>query len=293
MHIFIASFLNLLTPVTQKALPEPKIHFYPRDWQSQRPETHWQAQPAQTERRALQIEQTVEHDTSNQDPPKLEKLMAHAMPFWKRSLDIFGASFAILLFFPLLVGIAIAIKISSPGPVFFRQSRAGYLGRSFTIWKFRTMKVDVDTTQHQRYVNDLLKNGKPMYKLEDKDPQVIPFGNVLRKSGLDEVPQLINVLKGEMSLVGPRPDVFYAVDNYKEWHHARGGAYPGITGLWQVKGKNNTSYDRMMSLDIKYARNLSLWLDVKIIIKTPISILMQIKEAIFSPQDPLKQKDKN
>lgn len=275
---FIESIRQL---VSQQAisLPEHHIHIYPHDWQ--------------VEKYPLKIKKitTYQRDTKQQTAiqspinllevaptttPVFHRLFPRGMPWWKRTIDIIGATLGLLVLLPLLAVVAIYIKMVSPGPIFFRQPRAGYLGKSFIIWKFRTMQVNVNVAEHQKYISELLKTGKPMIKLESGDPQIIPHGNLLRKTGIDELPQLINVLRGEMSLVGPRPDVFYAVKNYKPWYHARSDAYPGLTGLWQVSGKNNISYEEMMRLDIKYARNISFWLDVKILLLTPITLVQQV-----------------
>ncbi len=285
-QVFINS-MSYLMSFEQSTLPVHGVHSYPHDWMPHGDDAWKQAAKASAAPQAEQAELALSRGAVLENPPKLDKLMRHAMPGWKRALDIIGASFGILMLSPLFLFVAAYIKIVSPGPIFFRQPRVGFLGTEFIIWKFRTMEHNADIRKHQHYINELLKNGQPMYKLEDADPQIIRYGNVLRKTGIDEFPQLINVLKGEMSLVGPRPDVIYAAKNYKSWYHARSDAYPGLTGLWQVSGKNNTSYERMMSLDIYYSRNISFWTDVKIIFNTPLSILAQVKEAVFQPKNPL------
>ncbi len=198
-------------------------------------------------------------------------------PLWKRLFDMAGAAIALAIFFPSCLIVAIYIKWVSPGPVFFKQARIGFGGKVFRMWKFRTMHVDVEQGAHQRLVGDLLKdNDRPMNKLAD-DPRIIPSGKFLRKFCIDELPQLINVLKGEMSLVGPRPDPVYAIDHYSDWYTARFDALPGMTGLWQVSGKNRLSFQQMMRLDITYARQRSLWLDLKILLITVPAILWNAK----------------
>ncbi len=197
------------------------------------------------------------------------------IPLWKRSIDIIGAVTGLVLLSPLFLSIAFLIKTASPGPVFFKQVRAGFLGRRFTCWKFRTMEIEADSTVHQVHVRELYKNGQSLKKLDDQDPRIIPFGRMLRETGLDEVPQLINVLRGEMSLVGPRPDVPYSVAHYLPWHNRRFETYPGLTGLWQVNGKNSTTLDEMMRLDISYVKNRSLRLDAEIVLKTIPAIIQQ------------------
>ncbi len=285
-QVFLNSVQYLLG-LENASLPEYGVHAYPFDWHPHIDETWQRCVEASCEPEAAQAELAMQRGAVLSNPPKLTHMMKHAMPWWKRTIDVLGASLGLLVLSPLFLAIVLYIKIVSPGPVFFRQPRVGFMGKEFIIWKFRTMEHNADTRKHQRYISELLKNGEPMYKLEDADPHIIRYGNVLRKTGIDEFPQLINVLKGEMSIVGPRPDVLYAVKNYKPWYHARSDAYPGLTGLWQVSGKNNTSYEQMMSLDIQYTRSISFWLEIRIIFNTPLSILKQVKEAIFQPKNPL------
>ncbi len=207
----------------------------------------------------------------------LEPFFVRKLPLWKRAMDIAGAIFGLIVFSPVLLLTSILIKIVSPGPVIFKQERVGYGGKPFMIWKFRTMEADADASMHQMHIQNLLKNGVPMEKLGN-DPRIIPFGHAMRISAIDELPQLLNVLRGEMSLVGPRPDVVYAVKDYPSWHFARFNSVPGLTGLWQVSGKNNKTYLEMMRLDLAYDSNRSFWLDLKIILLTVPSIIGYIKE---------------
>ncbi|MFY9397543.1 MAG: sugar transferase [Desulfomonilia bacterium] len=200
------------------------------------------------------------------------------IPLWKRAFDIMGATAGLALLSPLFLSIALLIKAVSPGPVFFKQARVGFLGRHFTCWKFRTMEVEADSTVHRDHVRELYRNGQSLKKLDDEDPRIIPFGRVLRKTGLDEVPQLINILRGEMSLVGPRPDVPYSVEHYQPWYNRRFETYPGMTGLWQVNGKNSTTLDGMMRLDISYVKNRSPLLDVRIVLETIPALIRQATE---------------
>jgi|WetSurMetagenome_2_1015567.scaffolds.fasta_scaffold18909_3 lipopolysaccharide/colanic/teichoic acid biosynthesis glycosyltransferase len=261
------------------SLPEHHVHLYPHEWHGDEYHLNLKTHPSSQEISGASNTQVIDLNESKvklANIPSFTHLFPTGMPWWKRAIDIIGGICGLLVLSPLFAIVAIYIKAVSPGPVFFRQPRAGYLGKSFIIWKFRTMKVNANVSEHQKYISELLKNGKPMYKLEDVDPQIILHGNALRKTGIDELPQLINVLCGEMSLVGPRPDVFYAIKNYKSWYHARSDAYPGLTGLWQVSGKNNVSYEEMMCLDIKYARNISFWLDIKILFLTPLTVLQQV-----------------
>lgn len=200
-------------------------------------------------------------------------------PMWKRALDIGCLLLALPTLLPLMLGLAALIKIVSPGPVFFRQERIGFMGRRFKILKFRTMKVNAETNTHQTHLKDLINSNTPMTKMDAKgDPRIIPFGSVLRSSGLDELPQLINVLKGEMSLVGPRPCTEYEFEQFQPWHKQRFRAVPGLTGLWQVSGKNKTTFNEMINLDIYYANHSSIWFDLKIMLRTFPVLFGQVRE---------------
>ena len=201
----------------------------------------------------------------------------------KRAMDIGGSLFAMLIFAPLWLTIALVIKLTSKGPVFFRQRRIGQHGTSFTFLKFRSMHVGNDASTHKEYVQQLIAgkaerhpangNGDGVYKLT-KDPRITPVGAFLRRTSLDELPQFINVLRGEMSLVGPRPPVPYEVEAYDFWHRRRVlEAKPGITGLWQVSGRSRVKFDDMVRLDLQYAQNWSPWMDLKIILRTPGAML--------------------
>jgi lipopolysaccharide/colanic/teichoic acid biosynthesis glycosyltransferase len=197
----------------------------------------------------------------------------------KRVMDVVGSLAALVILSPLFLFIALAIKLTSKGPILFRQRRIGQHGKSFTFLKFRSMYVGNDPSIHREYVKQLIAgkaerqsssgNGDGVYKLT-KDPRVTSIGAFLRKTSLDEIPQFINVLRGEMSLVGPRPPVPYEVESYDFWHRRRVlEAKPGITGLWQVKGRSRVKFDDMVRLDLEYARTWSPWLDVKIMLQTP------------------------
>src|SRR5437899_11861037 len=191
------------------------------------------------------------------------------LPAWKRILD-----FAIIIVLSpalLLLGAAVAalVRLGSPGPVLFCQRRVGYRGQEFTCFKFRTMLTNAETESHRNHTHNLIKSNIPMIKLDArKDPRLIPLGGLLRASGLDELPQLINVLRGEMRIVGPRPCIPYEYELYEPWQRARFNAVPGLTGLWQVSGKNRTTFEEMVRLDIEYSQSLTLWSDLKIILKT-------------------------
>jgi lipopolysaccharide/colanic/teichoic acid biosynthesis glycosyltransferase len=201
----------------------------------------------------------------------------------KRIMDIAGSALALLLFAPILLLIAIAIKLTSEGPVFFRQKRVGQYGEKFVFLKFRSMYVNNDASEHKQFVQQMIagnavsngsdKSGPAVYKLT-KDRRITRVGGFLRKTSLDELPQFWNVLKGEMSLVGPRPPVGYEVEAYDIWHRRRLlEAKPGITGLWQVNGRSRVTFDEMVRLDLRYAKTWSPWMDVKILLRTPAAVV--------------------
>lgn len=181
-----------------------------------------------------------------------------------------------------MVVVAVLIRVVSAGPVLFKQERVGYLGRRFMCFKFRTMYVGADAVVHQGHLRHLMDSNTPMTKMDSEgDPRIIPFGLLLRSSGLDELPQLINVLRGEMSLVGPRPCLPYEYDKYLLWQKERFTSLPGLTGLWQVSGKNRTTFVEMVQLDIRYAREKSAWFDIVILLRTVPALLSQIWETRY------------
>jgi exopolysaccharide biosynthesis polyprenyl glycosylphosphotransferase len=202
----------------------------------------------------------------------------------KRMMDILGSALALVLFSPVLLCIAVAVKTTSKGPIFFRQRRIGQYGKPFVFLKFRSMFVNNDAAVHKAYVQKLIAgkadkqpsngSGEGVYKLT-RDPRVTRVGSFLRRTSLDELPQFINVLTGEMSLVGPRPPVPYEVEAYDIWHRRRLlEAKPGITGLWQVSGRSRVKFDDMVRLDLQYARNWSPWTDMKILWRTPGAVVL-------------------
>jgi exopolysaccharide biosynthesis polyprenyl glycosylphosphotransferase len=194
----------------------------------------------------------------------------------KRAIDVAGSLAALVVLSPVLIIIAALVKITSEGPVFFRQKRIGQYGKDFTFLKFRSMYVNNDPAIHKEYIQNLIgkkvSDSEGTYKIKN-DPRVTSVGKWLRKTSLDEVPQFINVLKGEMSLVGPRPPIPYEFESYSLWHRRRIlEAKPGITGEWQVHGRSRTSFDEMVRMDLRYIRHQSLWLDLKILLKTPFAV---------------------
>ena len=200
----------------------------------------------------------------------------------KRAMDICGSLVALVLASPIFLLIALTVKLTSKGPVFFKQKRVGQYGVPFPLLKFRSMNVNNNCSLHKDVLQLIAGvaekkpcngNGQSIYKLT-KDPRITPVGAFLRRTSMDELPQFINVLKGEMSLVGPRPPIDYEVDKYDLWHRRRVmEAKPGITGLWQVNGRNRLGFNEMVRLDLMYARSWSPWLDLKILLRTPRAVV--------------------
>jgi lipopolysaccharide/colanic/teichoic acid biosynthesis glycosyltransferase len=239
------------------------FHFFPDDWDHDAP-----GRPSNP---------VLYQDLLNRDSAQRSRLTI------KRVMDIAGSSLALVGCLPLFVLIALLIKASSRGPVLFRQQRVGHHGRCFTFLKFRSMQMGNDPSAHKEYVTRLINgvaeqkptsgNGQGVYKLVN-DQRITRVGKFLRKSSLDELPQLLNVLRGEMSLVGPRPSIPYEVAAYQTWHRRRVlEVKPGMTGLWQVNGRNRIKFDEMVRLDLQYAKQWSPWLDLKILMHTPSAVL--------------------
>ncbi len=222
-------------------------------------------------------------DTSTHPPLTWEPSGAglHVMPVWKRGLDLLGCLLALPVLGWWVLLMTAVTRLVSPGPVFFRQERVGFRGCRFKLLKFRTMTVGADTAPHQNHFKRLVDSNAPMVKLDaQRDARLIPGGWVLRASGLDELPQLINVLRGDMSLVGPRPSTPGEFAQFRPEQRERVNAVPGLTGLWQVSGKNRTTFEEMIRLDIRYARQVSLPLDLKIMLLTPWALVVQIIDTL-------------
>lgn len=238
------------------------FHFFPDDWD--------QAGPKGPTNIALYP------DLMNPGKKKQSLLLV------KRSIDLLASALGLALISPLFLAIAAAVKLTSKGPVLFRQERVGQYGRLFTVLKFRSMYVNNDHAVHKDFVMKLIRNeghsaksegGAGVYKLTN-DRRITPVGRILRRLSLDELPQIINVLKGDMSLVGPRPAIPYELAAYQTWHRRRVlEAKPGITGLWQVTSRSSVRFDEMVRLDLRYANSWSLWLDVKILLMTPAAVI--------------------
>lgn len=204
-----------------------------------------------------------------------------AYPWWKNMVDRVSAFLAIIALSPLLALIAIWIRLDSPGNPLFRQERVGKNGRRFILYKFRSMYMDHDDSKYKAFLHKYLQenvssrldeHGQDVYQLI-RDPRVTRVGRLLRKTNLDELPQLFNIMKGEMSFIGPRPDIPFAVQMYKEHHWKRFDVTPGITGLWQTSGRKNLSFEDMVRLDVEYASRRSLLLDIKIVLATVRTVL--------------------
>jgi len=199
----------------------------------------------------------------------------------KRALDIVGSFMLLLLFSPFIITIAMIIKYTSDGPVFFKQKRVGFMGKEFTLLKFRSMYQNNDNKSHKEFMKTFIrgnssggnKSNGGIFKMKD-DPRITGIGRFLRKTSLDELPQFLNVLTGSMSLVGPRPALSYEVEEYDVWHKRRVFEIkPGITGLWQVKGRSRTTFDEMVRMDIRYMKTRSLIRDIILIVKTPFAVI--------------------
>jgi len=212
------------------------------------------------------------------EPDPTAILLDACIPRWKRFFDLVILTCTVWIWLPLTLLVMCMIKLTSPGPAFYRQPRIGYRGKQFLIFKFRTMRLHAETRTHEEYLEKLIVNDIPMTKLDAMDPRVIPGGRFLRAAGLDELPQIFNVLRGEMSLVGPRPCTVNEFQCYQPGHRDRVNAPPGITGFWQVNGKNRTTFREMIAMDIFYAKNMSLSLDLKIIWKTIFVVVRQAVE---------------
>jgi lipopolysaccharide/colanic/teichoic acid biosynthesis glycosyltransferase len=214
------------------------------------------------------------------DKEAVGKVFCRKVPVWKSFMDVAGSLILIALLSPLFLLMAVYIKAVSPGKVLYRQDRVGYRGKIFTFIKFRTMHENNDPGVHREYLKELIRSGRPMEKLDgERDVRIIPRGKVIRKMCLDELPQLFNVLRREMSLVGPRPCIPYEAKEYLRWHARRFDALPGMTGLWQVSGKNKLSFEQMIRLDISYANRMSPLFDLKIILMTVPAIIGMVFEA--------------
>ena len=216
----------------------------------------------------------------------------YAFPRWKRILDLVIILLTAVIWLPLMIIIMYGIKVIAPGPAFYRQRRIGFRGRPFLIFKFRSMKVNAETLSHEEYLERLMREDTPMTKLDASDRRLIPLGYLLRATGLDELPQIFNVLRGEMSLIGPRPCTELEFSRYQPWQKKRVNAPPGITGYWQVSGKNKTTFNQMIAMDILYAKRMSVGLDLVILART-LPVLCEQTVTSFSSRWHSLHQDKN
>ena len=224
-------------------------------------------------RRALRKPHVVERNRACQcEMSAMEPFLVQPMPWPKRLTDIVGACFGLLLTLPLFVVVAFAVRLSSPGPAFFGQRRAGLGGRTFMMYKFRSMYADAEARKDDlRHLNE--QDG-PAFKIKN-DPRVTSIGRFLRATSIDELPQLFNVLKGDMSLVGPRPPTLDEVAKYRTWYRRRLQVAPGLTCIWQVRGRSQVSFEDWMRMDMQYIEQRSFWLDLKLILRTIPAVLLR------------------
>jgi lipopolysaccharide/colanic/teichoic acid biosynthesis glycosyltransferase len=235
--------------------------------------------------------QDLPGSNGNRSPRAASELSAASLrgPGWKSGLDITCILLTLPVWLPLMILLMVVTRIASPGPIFYRQERIGFGGRHFFIWKFRTMKLSAETEAHERHLEKLIRIDCPMTKLDAYgDPRLAPFGRILRASGLDELPQIFNVLCGEMSLVGPRPCTPNEFAHYQPWQRERVNGLPGLTGYWQVNGKNKTTFNEMIAMDLFYLRSMSVLLDLKIMLKTGAVVAAQLCESRPAAQPSLQ-----
>jgi lipopolysaccharide/colanic/teichoic acid biosynthesis glycosyltransferase len=218
-------------------------------------------------------------DQLNTAPEEAEAGTAQILR-WKRLLDLACVTLTFPLWLTVMALVSTWILLASPGPLLYRQERIGYRRRRFMILKFRTMKINVETQTHESYFERLMQDNCPMTKLDCHDARLIRGGRILRALGLDELPQLFNVIRGEMSLVGPRPCTPHEFDRYQPAQKERVNAPPGITGYWQVSGKNKTTFSEMIEMDIFYGSHMSIWMDLSIMLKTAPAIAAQVSESL-------------
>jgi len=219
-------------------------------------------------------------ESNSSRPAGAKSRATQLIPAWKRAIDLLGCLAALPLLILCTLVMTIVTKLVSPGPVLFRQERVGYKGRRFKIYKFRTMRMHADPRCHQLHVKELVGSKAPMVKLDSRrDPRLLPGARLLRATGLDELPQILNVLRGEMSLVGPRPCLPVEAELCQFWHRERFDTLPGLTGLWQVSGKNRATFEEMMHLDIRYTRTKDFWTDMWIIARTVPALGVRVYDS--------------
>ncbi len=239
--------------------------------------------PSSTRRRSRDLRRSGRFAASAGLPSHAPRHLscAASVPFWKRLLDVSCILLSLPLTLPLMLAVAMWVKFVSRGPALFKQERIGRNGRPFTLYKFRSMRLDADTGRHFRHFRNLVRSDTPMVKLDLLcDSRLIPGGCFLRSAGLDELPQLFNVLRGEMSLVGPRPCLPEEFRFFTPAQRVRFEALPGLTGLWQVEGKGVSTFSEMNSMDAAYVRLSSVPLDLRLMVRTPFALLRQLREVV-------------
>jgi lipopolysaccharide/colanic/teichoic acid biosynthesis glycosyltransferase len=254
------------------------VYTYPTDWLDDGAIGERERVGEEDARPVEAMERLHRPGAGSSPEPAVQAPLPPHLPLWKRVMDMVGALLALVVLSPLMLAVALAVRLSSPGPVIFRQERIGSRGRPFLMFKFRTMRVDAGEDVHRLFVQALIRgeagcgNGGE-FKLRN-DPRITPIGGFLRRWSLDELPQLLNVLRGEMSLVGPRPDPCYARAAYRPWYHRRTlTARPGITGLWQVEGRSRVTFEEMVRMDLRYGHSLSVRNDLRILTRTLRAVL--------------------
>jgi lipopolysaccharide/colanic/teichoic acid biosynthesis glycosyltransferase len=269
-RIVLDTFLTKVTSALRDELTAEQFnqvsisfHLFPDDWDHEKP-----GRPSNA---------ALYPDLTNSDKGRRPLLLV------KRMIDIVGSSALLILCSPVFLTIALAVKLTSKGPVFFRQQRVGRYGKTFTFLKFRSMYVNNDASVHKEFVTRMIaseagnagqKSGDPVVFKITNDKRITRIGKFLRRTSLDELPQFLNVLRGDMSLVGPRPPIPYELAAYQTWHRRRLlGVKPGITGLWQVIGRSRVQFDEMVRLDLRYASTWTPWLDIKILLRTPMAVI--------------------
>lgn len=253
---------NVRTTIDQLRIPHScDVFTYPNDW-SKISDEHLHLAPSHTSSSSSTI--------THRNAEVLYQIFSKKQPIWKRIIDILFSSIAILLLSPVFLVTAIAVKMTSSGPVFFKQTRAGLGGKPFGCMKFRSMCVDAEKMKEQLWQHN--ERTGPVFKMAD-DPRITPFGKFIREWSIDELPQLFNVLLGDMSLVGPRPPTMDEVEKYHRWHNYRLDIKPGITCIWQVYARHNKSFEDWVRLDIEYVRKQSALLDLKLLCMTIPAVL--------------------
>ncbi|NOZ01467.1 MAG: hypothetical protein GXP54_06205 [Deltaproteobacteria bacterium] len=260
------SFVHKVRPLLEKAdldLPA-RVYTYKGNWKDE----------SEIEGPLAEPEEKASSESSPQNKhhfiEDMERFFMKPLPWWKRIEDVVGSLAAMIVFSPLFLTIAVLVKLTSKGPVIFKQLRAGPGGKPFVFYKFRTMYADAEERKEE--LKELNELDGPVFKIRN-DPRITPFGRLLRRSSLDEIPQLWNVFKGDMTLVGPRPPTLDEVPQYRAWHRRRLELTGGITGIWQVSGRNEIPFEEWMRMDVRYSRKRSFLLDIRLLARTVWAVI--------------------